>query len=75
MPREHSHLPNDPIEEWTDAELVARYRSVAASPDEVLGESREKAALVRLSQEMRRRGLQSDPDELRADVASPGGED
>ncbi len=75
MPRENAHIPNRPLEEWTDAELVAQYRYVEAETEEVLGDGRDKAPLERLSAEMRRRGIDADRDDLDADAGSPGREE
>lgn len=71
MAEENAHIPTRPLEEWTDAELIAQYRHIEAESDEVLGDSRDKAPLVRLSDEMRRRGIEPKLDDVDGDATSP----
>lgn len=66
-----------PIEEWSDEELLAQYRYVSAelSAEDPGYRYAEDAPPNIIEEEIERRGLQPDREDVIPDAASPGRED
>jgi hypothetical protein len=63
-----------PIEAWSDEELVAHFRSIKGELTSGGPESRDSASALAIEEEMKRRGLTPDREDLIPDAGSLGRE-
>jgi hypothetical protein len=67
--------PRNPIEEWTDQELIDQYRYLLAEMADIPdGDSDDESAVEIARHEIIRRGLSEHLDEVDEDAESPGRE-
>lgn len=63
-----------PIESWSDDELIAHFRSIKGELTSEGPESRDSASAPAIEEEMKRRGLTPDREDLIPDAGSLGRE-